>query len=277
MKKSIVLLLCASSSVYAESRVLPPVIDNSTYLGGSAYSSSAPSSNAMYELLGRMEQMQLEIQQLRGMVEEQSQTIVDIKQRQGNIYSDLDLRLQELTKPGSTQVNSENSSNAETLVAQPVSNSVAQKNVSKPVKTDIKVAAATTTVVPVKNQKEMYQAAYEKLRNGHNTQAISAFKSLITEYPDGEYADNSQYWLGETYKVNQDLNSAKVAFNKVVTRYSKSPKVSDALLKLGYIELEQNHIAKARDYLTQVTVSHPGTTAAHLAAKKLMKMDATKP
>ena len=57
-----------------------------------------------------------------------------------------------------------------------------------------------------------------------------------------------------------------------MSQYSGSPKVPDALLKLGYIELEQNNMAKARDYLTQVTVSHPGTTAAHLAAKKLMQL-----
>ena len=123
-----------------------------------------------------------------------------------------------------------------------------------------------------KNQKELYQAAYETLRNGHNTRAIAAFKSLLTEFPDGEFADNSQYWLGEAYKVNQDLNSAKDAFTKVVTHYGGSPKVPDALLKLGFIEVEQNNTAKARDYLTQVTVSYPGTTAAHLAAKKLTQM-----
>ena len=78
--------------------------------------------------------------------------------------------------------------------------------------------------------------------------------------------------MGEAYKVNQNLEAAKVAFLKVVMKYAGSPKVPDALLKLGYIEFEQNNMAQARDYLTQVTVGHPGTTAAHLAAKKLMQM-----
>ncbi len=110
------------------------------------------------------------------------------------------------------------------------------------------------------------------LRNGHNTRAITAFNSLIADFPAGEYADNSQYWLGEAYKVNQNLEAAKVAFLKVVMKYAGSPKVPDALLKLGYIEFEQNNMAQARDYLTQVTVAHPETTAAHLAEKKLMQL-----
>ncbi len=276
-------MLCACSSVYAEPRVLPPVVDNSTYPGGSAYSSSAPSNNAMYELLGRLEQMQVEIQQLRGIVEEQSQTIIDLKKRQSNIYSDLDLRLQELTGgpvKAAAGVDSETSLvNSESVIKNPVDNTVVAKSVNE-TSSSVNPGSKANDVVdeaPVLNQKEMYQAAYEMLRNGHNTRAISAFKTLIAEFPAGEYADNSQYWLAEAYKVNQDLNSAKAAFTKVVTQYSNSPKVSDALLKLGYIELEQNHKAKARDYLTQVTVSYPGTTAAHLASKKLMQMEVINP
>ncbi len=277
-------MLCACSCVYAEPRVLPPVVDNSTYPGGSAYSSSAPSNNAMYEVLGRLEQMQIEIQQLRGVVEEQSQTIIDLKKRQSNIYSDLDLRLQELTGgPVKTaaSVDSETSIvNSESAVESLVDNAVVAKGVKETaasVKQDSKLNGIVDEVAPVLNQKEMYQSAYETLRNGHNTRAISAFKALLAEFPAGEYADNSQYWLAEAYKVNQDLNSAKAAFTKVVTQYSNSPKVSDALLKLGYIELEQNNKAKARDYLTQVTVNYPGTTAAHLAAKKLMQMEVINP
>ena len=276
-------MLCACSSVYAESRVLPPVVDNSTYPGGSAYSSSAPSNNAMYEVLGRLEQMQLEIQQLRGVVEEQSQTIIDLKKRQSNIYSDLDLRLQELTggpvKASAKPIAVTSSSYAEPVVAKSPANSVTGDKV---IETPSLVKEGSISInnvneAPALNQKEMYQSAYETLRNGHNTRAIADFKSLLTEFPNGEYADNAQYWLAEAYKVNQDFNSAKAAFTKVVERYSKSPKVPDALLKLGYIELEQNNTAKARDYLTQVTVSYPGTTAAHLAAKKLMKMESIQP
>ncbi len=82
-------MLCVYSSVYAESRVLPPVVDNSTYRNQATQSSAAPSANAMYEVIGRLEQLQAEVQQLRGTVEEQSQMISDLKQRQGNIYSDL--------------------------------------------------------------------------------------------------------------------------------------------------------------------------------------------
>lgn len=269
-------MLCACSGVYAESKVLPPVVDYSTNLNRSAASTATPSANAMYDVLGRLEQLQAEVQQLRGLVEEQSQTILDLKKRQSNIYSDLDQRLQELTggdvKTGTSPlIDTSSSTNdlatglSQGIVDYPVS----VKNGEKP--SDAKTNTAVT------NQKELYQSAYETLRNGHNTRAIFAFKALLKEFPDGEYADNAQYWLAEAYKVNQDSNSAKAAFTKLVTQYPESPKVPDGLLKLGYIEYEQKNMAKARDYLTQVSVNHPGTTAAHLAAKKLRQMGAMQP
>lgn len=267
-------MLCACTGVYAESKKLPPVIDNSTYPGGSAYSSSrsaksSSSSSGMYELIGRLEQLQQEMQQLRGVVEEQSQKIIDLKKRQGNIYSDLDQRIQDLAGPdiedpsaleeGEEDFSTDANRLRETRNGQGVVGYSAPRTNSTDDTSDV-------------NQKELYQKAYETLRNGQNGRAIENFELLIAKFPQGEYADNAQYWLGEAYKANQDYKSAKKAFKRVVKRYSRSPKVADALLKLGYLEIEQKNMAKAQDYLTKVTVGYPGTTAAHLANKKLMQM-----
>lgn len=258
MKVKYFLLLPFCASLAAQPKPLPPVIDNSTYPGGAAYAGGGtPSNNALYEVLGRLEQLQLEVQQLRGVVEEQAQVIEELKSRQNNIYSDLDQRLQALS--GDTQP-----------VESPKMElpSASSRSMPAPIET-----SAPQSDAPTVNEKQLYKEAYETLRNGHNSQAIAAFQTLLSQFPAGEYADNAQYWLGEAYKVNQDIDSARAAFSKVVELYPNSPKVPDALLKLGYIEFEQKNLAKARDYLSRVTVNYPGTTAAHLAAKKLMQMD----
>jgi tol-pal system protein YbgF len=227
----------------------------------------------MYEIIGRLEQLQQEMQQLRGVVEEQSQTIANLKKRQSNIYSDLDQRLQDLADPEIQDPLADEGSERNSSVNLDRGGRNEQGVVEYP--TPIPGAAKLsqpTNDTPVASQKQLYKEAYETLRNGHNASAIKAFDQLIAKYPEGKYADNSQYWLGEAYKANQDFKSAKKAFKKVVTDYSNSPKVADALLKLGYIEMEQKNMAKARDYLTKVTVGYPGTTAAHLAKKKLLQM-----
>ena len=279
-------MLFTSSVVYAESRVLAPVSDNSSYPAGSRSNRTKPSANAMFEVFGRLEQMQQEIQQLRGQVEEQSHLIAKLKRRQSNIYSDLDLRLQELSGEGvvdspelmltnqNPRTGIRNSVGAVNPMGRVATQPKLRQNV---IRDERSTAVEKKKNIPPKTPKQQYLAAYETLRKGQSTRAISAFKSLISEFPKGEYAAKSQYWLGEAYKASKDLRSAKLAFIKVVTDYSSSRKVPDALLKLGYIELEQKNMVKAKSYLSKISKNYSGTTAAHLAKKKLMQMGVVNP
>ncbi len=257
----------------------------------------APADSALFEVLSRVEQLQSEVQQLRGVVEEQSQTIADLERKQRNMYSDLDGRVQALTPVAGTQPSAPaaqvQSGSVSSVQPQPATGVAANAAPTPPVQPVVQPVTAPAASVPVAvpppaaenqpvtgattnaakgDEKERYQIAYDTLRNGHNEQAVKMFESLLTDFPAGEFSDNAQYWLGEAYKINREFDKARAAFGKVVSRYPNSSKVPDALLKIGYIEFDQQNIAKARDYLTRVTTSYPGTTAAHLAAKKLAQM-----
>jgi TolA-binding protein len=100
MKIRLIILFCFCSNVYAEAEILPPIVDNSTYPQGAGYRRNAP-TRPIYEVLGRMDQLQQEVQQLRGQVEEQAHTIEVLKKQQQTMYSDLDERLQKTEKPSS--------------------------------------------------------------------------------------------------------------------------------------------------------------------------------
>lgn len=279
MKKTALLILCTNLAVI--STACAQSVNDSGNAGNPNYAQQAAgtSEGTIFEVLGRLEQLQSEVQQLRGVVEEQSQTIAELQRKQGNMYSDLDERIQLLSsanQPATTQaVTAQATPTATTdaaqatptaAVAAPASQAAAEPVIeSKPAETPTATAAKAS-------EKERYQEAYDTLRNGHNAQAIGLFEVLQSDFPAGEYGDNAQYWLGEAYKINREYDKARAAFNKVVSQYPNSPKVPDSLLKLGYIEFDQQNLAKARDYLTRVTTSYPETTAAHLAAKKLAQM-----
>lgn len=288
MKKTALLMLCAQFGLMAEAGALP--VNNSGYQGNAGYGApAAGADSAIFEVLGRLEQLQLEVQQLRGMVEEQSQTIADLERKQSNMYSDLDDRIQLLSSPAqpagaqpaaadAAQTVAPAGAAAPTAPEQPAAtaaSAVVAPAVATPETAPAEVKAAEAPAVPATakaGEKERYQEAYETLRNGHNARAIQMFEALQADYPAGEFSDNSQYWLGEAYKINREYDKARAAFNKVVNQYPNSSKVPDALLKLGYIEFDQQNPAKARDYLTRVTANYPETTAAHLASKKLAQM-----
>lgn len=271
MKKSALLVLSACFGLTTGAGAV-----QNAYQGNAAYGTPTAnaSDNAIFEVLGRLEQLQLEVQQLRGMVEEQSQTIADLERKQTNMYSDLDERIQVIAAPNqqapgaAVQAPPVATPPAATVVTPPV-----QPNTPAVVENKPEVAAPATPSPPQQaSEKERYQQAYDTLRNGRNAQAIQMFEALQADFPAGELSDNTQYWLGEAYKINREIDKARAAFTKVASQYPQSAKVPDALLKLGYIEFDQQNLAKARDYLTRVTTSYPSSTAAHLAAKKLAQM-----
>ncbi|MDP3330375.1 MAG: tol-pal system protein YbgF [Methylococcaceae bacterium] len=292
MKSRLLLLLLACSSVNAEPLPLPPAVDNATYPAGSPASSRPASATTLYELMGRLEQLQAEVQQLTGKVEEQTYLITEMKKRQSTMYADFDERVQVLEKKlestaqpatgeagdqASNLEKSETAAAAEPAAAVEANKTEGNKTVAPATPTAVdKSAEQKPAPAAAGDSKEPYQHAYDALRNGHTSQAITEFKDLLSKNPKGEYAGNAQYWLGEAYRVNQDVDSARKAFSAVVDNYPASAKVPDALLKLGYIEIEQKNPAKARDYLTKVTVAYPNSTAAHLAAKKLLLIDPPK-
>lgn len=293
MKARLILLLCFCSAVHAES--LAPVVDNSMYPVGEASGAKPSSNNAVFEMMRRLEQLQAEVQQLTGKIEEQAYLIGELKKSQSTMYSDFDGRMQNLEKktggvnpsaaesPAMQEGAVEPPAKAAAPVAAPAAAPApeakqvpAQKQDTVPASGEASAPANAPRLPPVGDEKQQYQQAYEALRNGHTAQAIAEFNALLGKNPKGEYANNAQYWLGEAYRVNQDTDSARKAFNSVIENYPGSSKVPDALLKLGTIEAEQKNAVKAREYLTRVTVDFPSSTAARLAAKKLLLLDDAK-
>ncbi|MGZ8224670.1 MAG: tol-pal system protein YbgF [Methylobacter sp.] len=282
------MLLCTCSTACAEPLPLPPVVDNSVYPATAAKParSPAPSTNTLYEMMGRLEQLQVEMQQLTGKVEEQAYQITELKKRQNTMYSDFDERIQGIeskaegvNQPAAgTPPAQSNSAEIKTPATVPVPAAApAPAPVPAPANKQAPPVAKPDAAPSIGNEKQEYQQAYDALRNGHTNQAITEFNALLTKYPAGQYANNAQYWLGEAYRVNQNIDSARNAFTKAVENYPGSAKVPDALLKLGYIEYELKNWAKAREYLTRVTGEFPSSSAAHLASKKLLLMDDVKP
>ena len=291
-KTSLALLLSVSSSVYAE---LPVVIDHSSYPPSAAPVSPAnsPSSNTLYELMRRLEQMQAEVQQLTGKVDEQAYRIEELKKHQTKMYSDFDERLQtiENNATGTDQASAESpqeasdtgdaeakegESSVPAAESTPADNAVSASEPGSAVESTPAPKPKPETAQISGPEKQEYQQAYNELRNGHTDQSIEQFNAYLSKYPTGVYANNAQYWLGEAYRVKQDNNAARKAFNDVIEKYPDGAKVPDALLKLGYIEIDQKNMAKAREYFTRVTTDYPKSPAALLASKKLLKLDEVK-
>ena len=118
-------------------------------------------------------------------------------------------------------------------------------------------------------EREAYNSAFALLKNGQYADSADAFQSFLQRYPTGEFADNAQYWLGESYYVTRNYQIAQGAFELLLQRYPDSAKLPDAKLKLGFTHYELQNWADSRRILEDVLNSHPGTTVARLAERRL--------
>jgi tol-pal system protein YbgF len=201
--------------------------------------------STLLDLLSQLEELQSEVRKLRNTVEVQGHELEQLKGRQRSLYDDLDKRLRDAERRGSTQA--------------PVA----------------PVAAAPTTPAAPRTitapQQQEYDAAFELMKQGLYDRAVKAFRAFLTRHPDSGLADNSQYWIAEGNYVLRNYKLALEEFAKV-TNAPQNPKAPDALLKIGYVHYELGAYDKARKTLSEVQERYPGTSVAKLAAGRLDKM-----
>ena len=124
---------------------------------------------------------------------------------------------------------------------------------------------------PVREQQD-YQAAFNLLKSGRYDDAAKAFRTFLATYPGGDFVDNARYWLGETYYVTRHFDAALPEFQGVIALFPHSSKLTHAMLKVGYIHHELGRTEEAKQALAELVESHPDSTAAGLARKRLKRL-----
>jgi len=201
--------------------------------------------------------LQQEVQELRGLVEELSHEIQQMKGRQADRYLELDRRFEDFRKqigrrglPGIEDPVSRNTDAARV----PGGDGGTADRGDQP-----ELSAA--------NEKSLYDTALELIRSRQYDMAIVQLDTVISRYPEGQYAPNAYYWLGEVYaaRPDPDYEMARQSLAQVISFFPDHRKVPDAAFKLGKVYHLMGDCVRAREILTQVIQQHQGTTVAKLA------------
>lgn len=229
----------------------------------------------MMELLNRLNELQGEVQSLRGIVEQQSFELEALKKRSRDQYLDLDTRIQSLSGAPLP------AGPAPTVQAPPPppDSSGMMAGEPEPTLTPRSTPDSTTAEAlppPVNNAAEEraeYDQAFEALKQGKYSEASRLFAGFVRKYPSGEYVDNATYWLGESYYVTQNYKIALQTFQQLMSQFPNSGKASDALLKIGYCHQELGDRARAAETLRSVIQRFPQTPVARLAQTRLRALE----
>ena len=234
-------------------------------------------NKALIDMLGMLESLKVDVNTLRGEIEVQTHTIEQLKQKQRNLYTDVDRRIQRIESNKTNTSASPDLETLETMGEEQGGNNTAEGE-GLVVETDSEIANKTEAAEekepadPLKAE-ATYQRAFKLLKESQYDQALKAFKDFLKDYPDSAFSDNAQYWLGEANYVTQKYDLAINEYRALLNTYPDSQKVSHALLKIGYSYAELGNSADAKKMLKDVMKQYPGTTAARLADERLRKIN----
>lgn len=235
--------------------------------------------NVTANLVIQVQELQDEVRTLRGRMEEQERELSSLKQRQRDQYLDLDQRIsdQRNSLPVASPAGNDQPLAGPAATSTPPAEDLPE--VRAPMETKSETvpiaqpqAESQTVAAAAGDEKADYDKAFQALKELRYADAAEAFQAFLEKYPNSQYGDNAQYWLGESYYVTRNYDIALVAFQRLMDRFPDSPKVPDALLKVGYTHYELKQWDSALAALTQVQKSYPDTTLARLAESRLRSM-----
>ena len=213
----------------------------------------AGNNQATAELFYMIQQLQREVRDLRGQVEEQQHQISRLQQQGRDRYVDLDQRILELSKAVESGA------------------SAAQQPTAAGASADSgRLTPARVYRSPEPEEQKTYNDIIDLIRNKKDYDtAITRLYEFVDTYPEGDLTVNAYYWLGEVYLAKPQLEQARQAFTIVATRYSDHRKAPDAVYKLGVTLDRLGEKDEARRRMSSVVEQYPDSGAAELAQKYL--------
>lgn len=219
----------------------------------------AANNQANVDLLNQVNQLKSEVQALRAKVEELQQLGEQAKQTSRSQYLDLDGRLNRLEGGGLPAAASPGAATTPAPVAPPA----ATREQAPAVYGD------AGTLAQGADERAAYDGAFNALKAGQYAESAQRFQAFLARFPNGTYAPNALYWLGESYYVTQNYLLAQQQFQSLLDRYPTHDKTPGAMLKVGLAQYGLKQLDAAERTLTEVVSRYPGTDAARTAADRL--------
>lgn len=223
---------------------------------------TAPKATSINEdLLEKIHALEQTIPEMQGKIDELQHELKRTQEEDAKQFIVLNQKLADMTAAKATPA--------------PVSAPVVAKTVTPvlaPVQaTDKSAVVVTKTANSADDQeKKTYDAAYSLITAKAYTDAIEAFTEYLSIFPEGKYAANANYWLGELNANQQKYPDAIKYLEVVVDHYPQSSKASDAMLKLGIINKLLGNDDKAQSWFNKLVQKYPQSKSAQSAKQYIV-------
>jgi tol-pal system protein YbgF len=142
---------------------------------------------------------------------------------------------------------------------------------------DLKPPTSPIRLKIISGAKKAYQNSFRAYSARDFKGTIRLFSDFLSRFPSDVDADNSQYWIGQTYFQLQDYIKAETAFRQILKNYEHKDtkhgyKTPDSILMLGRIYTIRKKPIKGRYYFQEVINRFPASRSAAKAKREIQSM-----
>ena len=224
-------------------------------------------TSANMDLLNQVTQLRQEILALRSQVEDLQQQNEQLKSSNRSQYLDIDGRLNRLEGGGGT-------GGGGGMELPEIGRSAVESapRPTPPTERPPTVHGTPGLIAGVADERAAYDQAFDALRNGNYAESARRFQAFLDQHPQGSYAPNALYWLGESYYATRNFELAQAQFRDLVARYPTHDKAAGGLLKIGLSQYGEGKVDQAQQTLETVVAQYPGSDAARTAQDRLQSI-----
>lgn len=117
--------------------------------------------------------------------------------------------------------------------------------------------------------RKLFDAAYADYTAGQWSLAVQGFETYLKTYPKSEFADDAQYYIGESFSGDSKFREAVQAYERMIRDYPQSDILPDAWYKVGITYERLAQPDKAREAFEFAVKTFPNAEAATLAKQRL--------
>ena len=228
--------------------------------------------NMNWDLIQKNQQLENQIRELRGKIEEQDNAIDQLNKELTNRYTDLDQRLELLNQkleptednqqvtPTEAQTDTQNQVTPQSPTTEIKPKAVTSNATTQTSSVSSSVSKNNNSSDPAELEKAAYTIALDAYKNGGAKQAISPMQNFIKNNPNSIYTGNAYFWLAEFNLAIDPPNytEAKKNYEIVAAKFPNSSKAPRALYQLYSISKDVNkNIQSANVYKNKLLTTYP--------------------
>jgi tol-pal system protein YbgF len=158
------------------------------------------------------------------------------------------------------------------VTARKVASDVGDSGKLEQIRTSVPPTESLVKVTGTPDPEELYNGAYSRLSTGDFKTSREEFEKFLELFPQTEYSDNAQFWIGESYYREKRYEEAIIEFEEVIKRYPQGNKVPDAQLKQAFSFIALNDTNSAKLLLGKIITQYPDSDQAAIAQAKLKSL-----